>query len=262
MKRIICFACLSLTVLLLSVTALAKAQTVSIDFFEDKENTIELSLPSEYLYFTDDDIDKNADYFKNMPIDKNEAIKQIRNGTYLNAFSESKGAEITLKITSDSFSEAIGNFSPMDDNDKASVIKNFKSIYEQSGHSFLQEPEIIEVDGYSFIKFNCRYGNGDKGFSYKSVLTIIGGYCYELVSYNKMSVPDDEVSAEFDEIVSSVKIDIKGEQGQITKSYFMSALAVIVIIIAVIIIISMIYSLIREYIVHKNHNEKVKLKKR
>ena len=59
MKRIICFACLSLTVLLLSVTALAKAQTVSIDFFEDKENTIELSLPSEYLYFTDDDIDKN-----------------------------------------------------------------------------------------------------------------------------------------------------------------------------------------------------------
>ena len=262
MKRIKSFICLMLFAFLLSTPVLAKEQTVNIDFFEDKENSIKISLPSDYLYFTDDDVDKSADYFKKMPIDKNEAIEQIREGTYLNAFSESKGSQIVLKITSDNFSEKIGNFSPMDDNDKASVIKNFKSIYEQSGHSFLMEPDIIDVDGYDFIRFNCRYGNGDKGFSYKSILTIICGNCYELVSYNKMSVPDDTVSEEFDNMVSSIRISIKGEQGQITKSYFMSVFAVIVIIIAVIIIISMIYSLIREYIVRKNHNEKVKLKKR
>lgn len=262
MKKLKCFICLTILVLTLGITASAKTQTVSIDFFEDKENSIELSLSSDYLYFTDEDVDKNADYFKNMPIDKNEAIEQIREGTYLNAFSESKGSQIVLKITSDNFSETIGNFSPMDDNDKASVVKSFKSVYEQGGHSFLTEPDIIEVDGYDFIRLNCRYGSGDKGFSYKSILTIIGGNCYEIVSYNKMSVPDDEISEEFDELVSSIKMDIKGEQGQITKSFFMSALAIIVAIIAVIIIISMIYSLIREYIVHKNHNEKVRLKKR
>lgn len=262
MKKLKCLICLMLIVLMFSTPALAKSETVSIGFFEDKENSIEITLPSDYLYFTADDVDKNADYFKNMPIDKNEAIEQIREGTYLNAFSESKGSQIIIKITSDNFTETIGNFSPMDDNDKASVIKSFKSTYEQSGHSFLTEPDTVEIDGYDFIRFNCRYGSGDKGFSYKSVLTIIGGNSYEIVCYNKMSVPDDEITEEFDDLISSVEMNIKGESGQITKSFFMSVLTILVIIVAVFIMISMIYSLIREYIVYKNHNEKVRLKKR
>ncbi len=262
MKRLKCFLCLVLLVLMFSVSVSAKETQISIDFFDEKENNIELKLPSDYLYFTNDDVDKNADYFNNMPIDKNAAIEQIRNGTYLNAFSESQGSQVILKITSDNFSQSIGNFTPMDENDKNSVIKSFKNNFEQSGHSFLTEPEVIEIDKYSFMSFNCRYGSGDKGFSYKSVLTIIGGNCYELVRYNKASIPDDEAADEFEKIISTVKMNIKGEKGQIAKSYFMSVLTIIVIIVAAIIIVAMIYSLIREYLVHKNHNEKVRLKKR
>lgn len=262
MKKLKCFLCFVLLVLTFSMPVLAKSQTVSIDFFEEKDNNIEITLPSDYLYFTADDVDKNADYFKTMPIDKNEAIEQISEGTYLNAFSKDEDSQIILKITTDNFSQTIGNFSPMDENDKASVIKSFKSVYEQSGHSFLTEPEVVKIDGYDFMKFNCRYGSGDKGFSYQSVLTIIGGNCYELVSYNTMSVPDEEITKDFDNLISSVKMNIKGEQGQITKSFFMSVLAILVIIIAIIIMITFIYSLIREYIVYKNRGEKVKLKKR
>lgn len=262
MKKFKCFICLVLTVMLFSTSVYAKSSDVSISFFDDKENSIEMTLPSDYIYFTSDDVDKSADYFKSMPIDKNEAIEQISKGTYLNAFSESKNSQLVLKITSDNFTKTIGNFSPMDENDKASVIKSFKATYEQSGHSFLIEPDTIEVDGYDFIRFNCRYGSGEKGFSYKSILTIIGGNCYEFVRYNKSSVPDDEANEEFDDIVSSIEMNIKGEATQIAKSFFMSVLTIIAIIIAVLIIISMIYSLIREYIVYKNHNEKVRLKKR
>lgn len=262
MKKIKCFLCLILLVLLFSTTVGAKSSQISINFFEDKDNNIQLSLPSDYLYFTNDDVDKNADYFKNMPIDKNTAIEQIRNGTYLNAFSEEKNSQIILKITSDNFSQSIGNFSPMDENDKKSVIKSFRTDFEQSGHAFLTEPEVIEIDNYEFMCFNCRYGSGEKGFSYKSILTIIGGNCYELVKYNKASIPDDEMADEFNNIVSTIKINIKGETGQIVKSYFMSVMIIIVIIVAAIIVIAMIYSLIREYIVYKNHNEKVRLKKR
>ena len=48
-----------------------------------------------------------------------------------------------------------------------------------------------------------------------------------------MSVPDDEITKDFDNLISSVKMNIKGEQGQITKSFFMSVLAILVIIIAI-----------------------------
>lgn len=262
MKIFRCFICFLLLFAVLSVPVLARTQTVSIDFFEDNDNHIEVNLPSDYLYFTDNDVDKNADYFKNMPIDKNEAIEQIREGTYLNAFSEKSGSQFVLKITSDNFSKAIGNITPMDENDKASVMKSFKATFEQNGHSFLTEPDIVEIDGYDFIRFNCRYGSGEKGFSYKSVLTIIGGNCYEFVRYNKMSVPDDDATEEFDNITSSIKMKIKGETSQIVKSIFLSIFTIIVTIIACLILISMIYSLIREFIVYRNHNEKVRIKKR
>ncbi len=262
MKKIKCFLCLFLLAMMISTPALAKSSKIAIDFFENKENQIEISLDSDYLYFTDDDVDQPAEFFKNMPIDKNEAITQITDGTYLNAFSEKKGSQVVLKITTDNFSQAIANFTPMDENDKASVIKSFKVSYEQSGHSFLTEPDIIKIDGYDFIRFSCRYGSGEKGFSYKSVLTIIGGNCYELVRYNKVSLPDDEANKEFDKIIKSLDFNIKGEKSQIAKSYFISVLTIIGIIIVLIIMASMIYSLIREYIVYKNHNEKVNLRKK
>lgn len=259
MKFFKCFFVLILIAISMSFPVFAKSQKVEVKF---EENTIGVSLSSDYLYFTADDIEKSADYFKKMPIDKQEAVKEINDGTYLNAFCESKGSQIVLKITSDNFSKTIANFTPMDDNDKQSVIKNFKSIYEQGGHSFLTEPDVIQVDGYDFIRFNCRYGSGDKGFSYKSILTIIGGNCYEFIKYSKLSVPDDEINNDFDDLVSSISMNIKGETGQIAKSFFMSVVAIIIIIIAVIIAVSMIYSLFKEFILHKNRGEKVRLKKR
>lgn len=254
-----CILALTLIAFMFNINVFAKSEKVEISF---EENTIGITLPSDYIYYTASDVDKSADYFKKMPIDKQEAIDQIKEGTYLNAFCESKGSQVLFKITSDNFSKTIANFTPMDENDKASVIKNFRSIYEQSGHSFLTEPDIIEVDGYDFIRFNCRYGNGDNGFSYKSILTIIGGNCYEFIRYNKLSVPDDGINEEFDELVSSIKMNIKGETSEIVKSIFMSVITIAIIIIASIIAISMIYSLLRELIAHKNRGEKVKLKKR
>lgn len=255
-----CIFALIIMMFVINVNVLAKSENITVEF---QDNSIELTLSSDYVYFTANDVDKqSADYFKNMPVDKKQARELVKDGTYFSAFSEKNGSQITINITSDSFTQTVENFTPMDDNDKLSVIKSFKSILEREGHSFLSEPSVTEIDGYDFIEFNCRIGSGDIGYSYKSYMTIIGGNCYELVCYNKMSIPDDEITEQFSEIVSSVEMNIKGETAGIIKSFAMSAFTIIGIIIAVIIVIAMIYSLIREFIVHKNHSEKVKIKKR
>ena len=259
MKKLKCLVFFLISVIIISTPVLAKGQNISINH---NENKINLAVPSGYVYFTLDDVDKDASYFKNMPIDKNEAINQIREGTCLNAISEEQGSQIVLKITSDEFTKKVGNFTPMDDNDKEKVIKNFRDIYENRGHSFLAEPKIVEIDNYSFIEFNCRYGSGEKGFSYQSILTIIAGESYELVRYTTLSVPDETDYDEFETLKSSLDLKIKGEKTQLTKNFFMTAICVIIMIIAIIVILLMIYSLVREYIVHKNHNEKVRVKKR
>lgn len=245
--------------ILISPTVFAKSSTVSVDF---DENSVSIDLPDGYIYYTNTDIDKSTDYFNSMPIDKNDAIEKINNGTYIDAFSEKSGSQITLNITTDKFSQTIGNFTPMDDNDKQSVIKNFKSILNQNGQEYISEPKIIEIDGYDFIEFNCRVGSGENGFNYKNIISVIGGNCYEIVCFNKLNLPDEEVSDEFNDIIDSVDLDIKGETGEIVKSFLMSVITVIVIIFAVIVVLLMIYSLIKEFLSYRNHADKVQLKKR
>ena len=89
-----------------------------------------------------------------MPIEKNDAIEKISDGTYIDAFDETDGRQITFKITSDKFSQTIGNFTPMDDNDKKSVIKTLKSTYKKNNQDSISEPKVIKVDGYDFMEFN------------------------------------------------------------------------------------------------------------
>ncbi|MBQ7129012.1 MAG: hypothetical protein IJO19_03385, partial [Clostridia bacterium] len=85
---------------------------------------------------------------------KNDAIEKISDGTYIDAFDETDGRQITFKITSDKFSQTIGNFTPMDDNDKKSVIKTLKSTYKKNNQDSISEPKVIKVDGYDFMEFN------------------------------------------------------------------------------------------------------------
>ena len=249
----------SLFLIVFSNCVFASSERISVTY---DENKISLTLPDNYTYYTNEDVDKNSDYFSNMPIDKNDAIKKISDGTFIDAFDEKDGRQITFKISSDSFSQKIGNFTPMDENDKKSVIKTLKSTFKKNNQDSLSEPQIIEIDGYDFMEFNCRVGDGNTGYSYKSIITIAGGNCYEFMFFSNLSVPDDETTNDFNDIINSISLKMKGETGEIVKSVVLSIVSIIVIIVAAIVVILMIYSLVREFINKRNHNEKVRLKKR
>lgn len=250
---------LSLFLIVFSYTVFAKSEKVTVEF---EENKISLTLPDNYEYYTNKDVDKNSNYFSSFPIDKNKAIENIGDGTYIDAFNEKAGREITFTITSDSFSQKIGNFTPMDENDKKSVIKTLKSTFKKNNQDSISEPKIIEIDGYDFMEFNCRIGNGDTGYSYKSIISIISGNCYEFMFFSNISVPNSEISEEFEDVIDSINLDMKGETGEIVKSVILSIISIIVIIVAAIVAILMVYSLVREVINKRNHSEKVRLKKR
>lgn len=255
-----CFLSLVLLVSLFSTTALAKGQNVSLT--DSLENEISISLGDGFVYYTLNDIDKDSSYFSSLPIDKNEAREKISNGTYLQAFCESEGVQVVIKVTTDNFSQSIGNLSQMDENETASVLKSFKASLELQNHAFLKEPQVTEVDGYKALDFLCRVGSGESGFSYRSLITIIGSRCYEFTFFNTSSIPDEMTKRSFEDMINSIDLSIKGETSEIVKSFFMSALSIVAIIVACLIGLTFAYSLVMEFVSARKHSDKVRLKKR
>ena len=260
MRFLKCFLCLAIAVSLFSTTALAKGQKVSLT--DSLENEISISLDSGYVYYTLDDIDKDSSYFSSLPIDKNEAREEIANGTYMQAFCESEGVQVVIKVTTDNFSQSIGNLTQMDEGETQAVMKSFKASLELQNHALLKEPEVTEIDGYKALDFLCRAGSGESGFSYRSLITIIGSRCYEFTFLSTTSIPDEMTKRSFDDMIDSINLSIKGETGEIVKSVFMSVLSILAIVVACAIGLVFAYSLVMEFINARKHSDKVRLKKR
>ena len=60
--------------------------------------TISFEAPDNFIGYTKDDMDKNANEFAAFPISKNEAINKIEAGTIINLFSASEKREIELSV--------------------------------------------------------------------------------------------------------------------------------------------------------------------
>lgn len=238
---------------------------------------ISLSVPSGFTTITSDDLDKPSDYFKNLPITKNEAISRIESGILLNAFSNDKTREIRFSVfesnklgkyavstvvgtqTSDenNLIKGINNFSALSESERQKVISAISDELKVEGHTFLSTPSEIELSGYKFIRSYARIGSSTSGYTYTSVMTIFGGKCYELTCFNNMPMLEQEQIDENEEIVSSLKLKIKGNDGEIAANKFSSALTFVVIFLAIAVIFGVVVSFVKPLLQKGEDSEKI-----
>ena len=76
-------------------------------------------------------------------------------------------------------------------------------------------------------------------------MTIFGGKCYELTCYNNVPMLEQDQIDENDEIVSSLKLKIKGNDGEIAANKLSSALTIIVIFVAIAVIFGVVISFVK-----------------
>ena len=238
---------------------------------------INLSIPSGFTTVTSDDLDKPADYFKNLPITKNEAISRIESGILLDAFSTDKTREIRFSVfesnklgkyaasavagsqpsTESNLIKGINNFSALGESERQKVISSIADELKAEGHTFLATPSEIELSGYKFIRSYARIGSSSSGYTYTSVMTIFGGKCYELTCYNNVPMLEQEQIDENDEIVSSLKLKIKGNDGEIAANKLSSALTIIVIFVAIAVIFGVVISFVKPLFKKGEESERI-----
>ena len=133
---------------------------------------------------------------------------------------------------------------------------------KDENHTFLSTPANVEISGYHFIKTYARIGNSTSGYTYTSLLTILGGKCYRLTCFNNSPMLEQEQIDNNDEILSSLNITIEGNNGEISTNNWRSVLTYIIIILAAAMIIGIIISFIQPIIANRNAPESVKTRKR
>lgn len=243
---------------------------------------ISLSIPSGFTTVTSDDLDKPSDYFKSLPITKNEAIGRIESGILLDAFSNDKTREIRFSVfesnklgkyavssvagsqpgTESNLIKGINNFSALGASERQKVISAIADELKSEGHTFLSTPSEIELSGYKFIRSYARIGSSTSGYTYTSVMTVFGGKCYELTCFNNMPMLEQEQIDENDEIVSSLKLKIKGNDGEIAANKFSSALTFIVIFLAIAVIFGVVISFVKPLLKKGEESEQISSNRR
>lgn len=238
---------------------------------------ISLTVPSGFTSVTADDLDKSSDYFKNLPITKNEAINRIESGILLDSFSNDKMREIRFSVfesntlgkyvvssaarsdsgTGSNLIKGINNFSALEESERQRVITAITDELKSEGHTFLSTPCEIEIDGYKFIRSYARIGSSTSGYTYTSVMTIFGGKCYELTCYNNTPMLEQEQIDENDEVVSSLKLKIKGNDGELAANKFSSALTIIAIFVAIAVIFGIVISFVRPLLKKGDESEPI-----
>lgn len=238
---------------------------------------ISLSVPSGFTTVTADDLDKPSEYFKNLPINKNEAISRIESGILLDAFSNDKTREIRFSVfesnrlgkyavssvagsqssTKSNLIKGINNFSALGESERQKVISAISDELKDEGHTFLATPSEIVLSGYKFIRSYARIGSSTSGYTYTSVMTIFGGKCYELTCFNNMPMLEQEQIDENNVIISSLKLKIKGNDGEIAANKFSSAVTFVVIFLAIAVIFGVVVSFVKPLLKRGEGSEKI-----
>lgn len=239
----------------------ANAQSISVKFGDINEHSFTVDLPSGYDTIVSEDLNRNSDYFTDLPLTKNEAIEKFNNGALLCAYASDKSGEISITSSTDSFAAEIGNLTPMSDEAKQIVVSDLKSTLEEQGHIMLYQPQLVHIGEYDFISYTARIGNTEKGYSYAAAFTVIGGNVYEITCYNAAAIPDDETVDTTEKIIKSFHLNIKGNKSQITVNGVQSFFAVAAICIAAVVALLSVISIVNS-IKNRRRDETVRLRKR
>lgn len=237
------------------------ADSVSVKFGDVNEHSFSVNLPGSYDVIVSEDLNRDSDYFTNLPLTKNEAIEKFNNGALLCAYADDKSGEISITSSTDDFAGEIGNLTPMPDDAKQMVISDLKATLEQQGHIMLYHPEIIHIGEYDFISYTARIGNTEKGYSYAAAFTVIGGNVYEITCYNASAIPDDATVEATENIIKSFHLNIKGDKAQISVNGVQSFFAVVAICIAAVVALLSVISIVNA-IKNRRRDETVRLRKR
>ncbi|MBQ2676904.1 MAG: hypothetical protein IJF54_05865 [Clostridia bacterium] len=226
----------------------------------DEDSEYKVDIPKNFYCYTQDDIYKDSSFFNKMPIDKQQAIQRVRNGTVIDAFSKDGMREIKLTVGSDKLSEELVNLSPLSDEQIKNIADTLKSGIEQNAGTVLWV-KSTDLSGYKFIKYCVRVGSSDTGYCYTTMMTVIGGKFYELTCYDSAAVVNDEMAAANDEVFSSFKLNVKAPKGMGFNTFY-QVVSVIVIIVCALVIVVIGYSFVMQLVNRRKTDENQELLKR
>lgn len=280
-RRMLSFA-VAFSIIALCITALSPSALADTSYSLDSgDNSVGVKIPSGFTVLTAADIDRPVEYFRDFPIDKNEASVRFKSGVLLDAFSADRTREIRISVFDSSdigkyaapaLSTASGRQSETSGQDLVSGINNFSALsaadrkvvitavcdnLTAEGHSFLSTPAEVELSGYTFIKTYARIGSSVNGYTYSSVMTIIGGKCYELTCFDNLPTLQQEQIDANEEVLGSLKLSIRGDSGELAANHFQSFIAFAVILIAIAVIAGVIISFVKPYITGQRRDDEV-----
>lgn len=238
-----------------------------------------VKLSSDFSTLTKSDLDNPLEYFKNFPLNKNEFKERLDSGVLFDSFSKDKTREVRFSkyssneigkysvktastasgknVQTSNLISSVHNFSTMNESDRKQFINAFSQQLSEQGHTLLSTPGEVKISDYNFIKICARIGSSTSGYTYTSVMTIVGGVCYELTCYDNSPMLDQSQIDANQAIIDTLKLSIKGNSGEIATNNIMSGIAFAIIIAAVIIIVVVIISFIKPLISRKNEEEHI-----
>lgn len=278
-RRILCIVAAVFVIAVFAATPLTAFADNKITVQEDNMKA-SVTLSSDFSTLTKSDLDNPVEYFKNFPLTKNEFKERLDSGVLFDSFSKDKTREIRFsKYSSNEIGKysvktastandkngtqtnnlisGVHNFSSMSEIDRKQFISTFSQQLAEQGHTLLSTPCEITLSDYKFIKICARIGSSSSGYTYTSVMTIIGGVCYELTCYDNSPMLEQTQIDENQAVIDSLKLSIKGNSGEIASNTLMSAVAFVIIIVAVIVIVVIIISFIKPLISRKNEDEHI-----
>ena len=248
---------------------------------------ISVKIPSKFTVLTTEDVDKGAAFYKDLPLSKNEAIKRIDSGVLIDAFSNDKQREIRFSVFSankigkyssessraaesvakteeseHSLISGINNFSDLEKSERESVISTVADALKAQGHTLLSTPSEIKLSDYYFIKIYARIGDTTTGYTYTSVMTIVGGRCYELTCFDSSPVLEQSQIDANESVISTLNLAINGNSGEIASNNFQSIVVFIVILLSIALIFGVVVSFIKPIVESRNADEPIRPKKR
>ena len=260
--------------------------SVSICAFADSTVSVQegnmkasVKLSSDFSTLVKSDLDNPLEYFKNFPLNKNEFKERLDSGVLFDSFSKDKTREVRFSkyssneigkysvktasaangktVQTSNLISGVHNFSTMGENDRKQFISAFSQQLSEQGHTLLSTPSEINLSDYNFIKICARIGTSTSGYTYTTVMTIVGGVCYELTCYDNSPTLEQAQIDENQKIIDTLSLSIKGNSGEIASNNIMSGIAFAIIIAAVIMIVIIIISFIKPLISHKIEEEHI-----
>lgn len=193
--------------------------------YSDERFIINLDIPEGYIiYNSESKITSDDEYAEKI-------AQRLENGVIIDAVNPNEEIELTVYTATDSLSESIKNYTLIDDTGRKAFESQYKKELSKNGHIFLCEPESVTVDGYDFIRVLARVGSSTTGYSYLSYVTVIGGDFYEVTAYMPQTIPTESESANCENILKTLQIDIFGLKSSLNENSISQVISTLVIVV-------------------------------